>query len=69
MDRLFGRFLALSKMTTSVPISGPSSDMSEKMPAVCMPACLAFVAIVGVFEAASCYEECINAAIMTVSGV
>lgn len=33
----FGRFLARSMTTTSVPISGPSTVMSEKMPAVCMP--------------------------------
>mgnify|MGYP006976741911 CR=1 FL=1 len=32
----FGRFLARSTTTTSVPISGPSTLMSEKMPAVCI---------------------------------
>jgi len=32
-----GRFLARSTTTTRVPISGPSTVMSEKMPAVCIP--------------------------------
>lgn len=44
MVRLFGRFFARSTTSTSVPISGPSTDMSAKMPAVCglgpMLACL-----------------------------
>lgn len=30
----FGRFFARSTIVTSVPISGPSTVMSEKMPAV-----------------------------------
>ena len=30
-----GRFFARSKITTSVPICGPSTDMSANMPAVC----------------------------------
>ena len=33
-----GRFLARSTTSTSVPISGPSTVESEKMPAVCIPA-------------------------------
>lgn len=33
---LLGKFLARSTMTISVPISGPSTVMSEKIPAVCM---------------------------------
>ena len=32
-----GRFLARSTTSTSVPISGPSTVESEKMPAVCIP--------------------------------
>ena len=38
-----GRFLARSKIRTRVPISGPSTLMSAKMPAECGPenmACL-----------------------------
>lgn len=34
MVRLLGKFLARSMITTSVPITGPSTVMSEKMPAV-----------------------------------
>jgi hypothetical protein len=37
MVLLLGRFLARSIMTTSVPITGPSTVMSEKMPAVWAP--------------------------------
>jgi hypothetical protein len=35
MDRLLGRFFARSIMVTRVPMTGPSTVMSEKMPAVC----------------------------------
>lgn len=38
----FGRFLALSTMMTRSPISGPSTVMSEKMPAVCIAAVAVF---------------------------
>lgn len=31
----FGKFLARSTIATRVPIMGPSTDMSAKMPAVC----------------------------------
>jgi len=34
---LLGRFFARSTTRTSVPICGPSTVMSEKMPAVCIP--------------------------------
>ena len=37
MVRLLGRLRARSMMTTSVPMTGPSTVMSEKMPAVCAP--------------------------------
>lgn len=33
---LLGKFLARSTIATSVPITGPSTDMSAKMPAVCV---------------------------------
>jgi hypothetical protein len=44
MERLLGRFLARSMMTTSVPISGPSTVMSAKMPEVCNPLIRGFMA-------------------------
>lgn len=37
MVRLLGRLRARSMMATSVPMTGPSTVMSEKMPAVCTP--------------------------------
>jgi hypothetical protein len=37
MVRLLGRLRARSMMATSVPMTGPSTVMSEKMPAVCAP--------------------------------
>lgn len=43
MVRLLGRFLARSMMTTSVPIMGPSTVMSEKMPAAWAPPKLGMV--------------------------
>lgn len=39
IDFLFGRFLALSTITTSVPMSGPSADMSENMAAAVASPC------------------------------
>ena len=43
MVRLLGKFLARSMMTTRVPIMGPSTVMSEKMPAAWAPPKLGMV--------------------------
>ena len=54
--RLFGRFLPRSIMATRVPMTGPSTVMSEKMPAVCgLPkAVLAGLAAMMCGKAAAC---------------
>lgn len=54
---LFGKFFALSTITTNVPISGPSTVMSAKMPAVWAPPRAALAALEAILKGFRSYGE------------